>query len=84
MSEDRAGYGKAGQKVNREDVVQAALTVARWCEEHCTNSCEPCDCPFAFGAACVASLNYPKYWGLEEFLRNRGMRHENEDEDAGG
>lgn len=76
MSEDRAGYGKAGQKVNREDVVQAALLLERWCEERCTNSCEPCDCPFAFGAACVASLNYPQYWGLEEFLRNRGMRHE--------
>ena len=61
-------------KANREAVVQAALTVERWCEEHCTNSCEPCDCPFAFGAACVASLNYPKYWGLEEFLRTRGLR----------
>ena len=65
--------------INREDVVRSALMLARWCEEHCTNSCEPCDCPFAFGAACVASLNYPKHWGLAEFLRTRGVNKKEEE-----
>ena len=41
--------------MNREDVVQAALKVERWCHEH--NDFTGCDCPFrevetvgAFGA----------------------------------
>ncbi len=69
--------------MNREDMVQAALTVERWCEEHFS---AVCDCPFACkGGACVLNdLQYPKRWHLAEFLRNRGMKHENEDEDAGG
>ena len=78
MSEDRAVYGKAGQKVNREDVVQAALTVARWCAGHYRTG--ECNCPFSKGIMCwfVAEdmPEFPVLWDIEEFLRNRGMKHE--------
>ena len=58
-------------KINREDVVQAALTVERWCKEHRKDGY--CDCPF-FEETC--KVNYPyNYWGLEEFLRTRGLRN---------
>lgn len=70
-------------KVNREDVVQAALTVERWCK---SSDCSVC--PFflnlhAFGCKLVSPCE-PCGWELEEHLRNRGMKHENEGEDAGG
>ena len=62
-------------KINREDVVQAALVVERWCAEHCTNNNEPCDCPFAQRASCFLDFDaIPKYWGLEVFLRKRGLK----------
>ena len=64
-------------KINREDVVQAALVVERWRAEHCIDSAEPCDCPFARRASCFMDFDaIPKYWGLEEFLRKRGLKHD--------
>ena len=67
-------------QINREDVVQAALTVERWCAEHCSHSTcyddfKPCDCPFViagFSRGCVAGV--PKNWNLEEHLRTRGLK----------
>ena len=68
-------------KVNREDVVQAALKVERWCK---STDCSVC--PFFLNldvGGC--KLDFPcEGWSLEEFLRNRGMEHEDEDEDVGG
>ena len=62
-------------KANREDVVQAALTVERWCAENCNDSSEPCDCPFAQRADCYMDFDaIPKYWGLEKHLRTRGLK----------
>jgi len=63
-------------KINREDVVQAALTVERYCKEHYNGGIEPCDCPFSFGAACVLQYydTFPKYLELEKHLRTRGLR----------
>ena len=67
--------------MTREDVVQAALTVARWCKNQCAFE-GLCDCPFAdieLGPACVLMhRNEPKDWELEKFLRTRGMKHETE------
>lgn len=69
-------------KINREDVVQAALTVERWCKEHLKDAGE-CDCPFNdsektggrfYLKNCV--LIRPEMWGLEEFLRTRGAKHD--------
>jgi len=69
-------------KANREDVVQAALIVERWCWEHRKDGLEECDCPFALGMAC--SLQYfetfPNCWKLEEKLRTRGLKHETQTE----
>ncbi len=68
-------------KPNREDVVQAALTVERWCAEHTKEDKTPdgwrlvCDCPLVAGGYCMVQRNYlPRIWGLEEFLRTRGLR----------
>ena len=56
-----------------EEVVQAALTVQRWCIVHF--SPKKCDCPFADGDGCfVFKRSYPSMWNLEEFLRTRGMK----------
>ena len=64
--------------VNREDVVQAALTVERWCAEH--KGCG--DCPlFNDEDNCMVAMEAPDYWNLEEQLRTRGLDHE---EEAGG
>jgi len=68
-------------KANREDVVQAALMVQRYCEEHFKEDC-PCDCPFGYmntlcrNACALYSLFIPQDWNLEEFLRTRGLKHE--------
>lgn len=45
---DRAGMdgGEASMKVNREDVVQAALTVERWCAYHWKRGVCDVECPF--------------------------------------
>ena len=67
-------------KANREDVVQAALTVERWCAEHFKKD-GVCDCPFGymdpFGYhACALYVSqYPVEWDLGDFLRTRGLKH---------
>lgn len=71
------GFFKGGRKmlcgVNREEVVQAALTVERWCKEHFSQ--KKCDCQFADGDKCfLFERSYPSMWRLEEFLRTRGMK----------
>lgn len=60
--------------MNREDVVQAALTVERWCKE--THDFTGCGCPFKEGETCRFFSHVPFYpweWDLEEFLRTRGL-----------
>jgi len=72
--------------MTREDVVQAALTVERWCQSHADFVIKAncvhykCDCPFnCEGFHCEIQDNgEPLNWGLEEFLRTRGMKHETE------
>ena len=66
--------GEAGVKINRDDVVQAALIIERWCREH--RELEMCDCPFAGYERCVIheGLAIPKYWGLENWLSTRGLK----------
>lgn len=61
--------------MNREDVVQAALTVERWCRKH-YKSFARCDCPIVRdGCYChIAYESEPRKWKLEEFLRTRGMK----------
>ena len=39
--------------MNREDVVQAALTLERWCKEHYVSG-KVCDCPFILNTHCVS------------------------------
>jgi len=75
--DNRDMEAKCVGKINREDVVQAALIVERWCKENRNSGLESCDCPFSFGMAC--SLQYfekfPNEWRLEEHLRTRGLKH---------
>ena len=62
--------------MTREEVVQAALTVERWCKEH-IDCYKLCDCPFALDEdACFLSHSQyvPTDWELEEFLRTRGLK----------
>lgn len=61
--------------LNREDVVQAALTVERWCEK--TNCRE---CPFEYGCYSCFFPIQPKDLRLEEFLRTRGLRDEKQNQ----
>lgn len=64
--------------MTREEVVQAALTVERWCAEH-RKIKGVCDCPFYKHdrVDCVmGSLSKPSGWGLERFLRTRGLKHD--------
>ena len=64
---------------NREDVVQAALTVVRWCGEHLKYT-EPCDCPFFAGVTdrgeiicAIGSVDTkPCRYDIEWWLRNKG------------
>jgi len=68
---DRAG--RVG-KMTREEVVQAALTVERWCIVQ-SESISPkgfCDCPFDSDGFCRVGM--PKIWALEKFLRERGLK----------
>lgn len=71
------GFFKGGRKmlcgVNREDVVQAALMVERWCAKHSHDG--KCDCPFRCGA-CKVGVGWPMYWSLEKYLRTRGLKHD--------
>ena len=62
--------------MTREEVVQAALTVERWCVEH-RKFKDACDCPFYKHdrVECVmGDLSKPSGWGLERFLRKRGLK----------
>ena len=59
--------------MTREEVVQAALKVERWCSVNF--SPKKCDCPLADGDGCfVFGRSYASMWNLEEFLRTRGMK----------
>lgn len=61
-------------KINREDVVQAALIVERWCWEHKKDG-EPCNCPLYLVNTCwIKTEHCPKDWILEIMLRSRGLR----------
>ena len=64
-------------KVNREDVVKAALTIEHWCEEN-QDEYGNCDCPFAQDIGKNMGLcklnNHPSDWCLETFLRTRGIK----------
>lgn len=65
-------------KINREDVVQAALTVERWCDEK-QDEKGNCKCPFAMDAGngfgiCKIGRDCPSDWCLETFLRTRGLK----------
>ena len=74
--EEEAKGGETVQEIKREDVVQAALTVERWCAEH--HSENGCDCPFysnlPFLDSCRLSCNIPADRKLEDYLRNRGLK----------
>ena len=78
---EEAKGGAKMQKINREDVVQAALIVERWCMEH-RNEDGNCDCPFrkriitniAKCYRCKLDFDLPSDWRLEEHLRERGLK----------
>ena len=74
--EEEAKGGEEMQKINREDAVQAALNVTRFCAEH-YGDCET-DCPFCWGkGGCVLDQTCsPCFWELDEFLRTRGLKHD--------
>lgn len=63
--------------MTREEVVQAALMVQRWCAEH-RKIKGVCDCPFYRHdrIECgMGSFSKPSGWGLERFLRTRGLKN---------
>lgn len=64
--------------MTREEVVQAALTVERWCEER-QDEFGNCDCPFKMDCGnglglCKIGHDCPSCWSLETFLRKRGLK----------
>jgi len=64
---------------NREDVVQAALIVERWCKDN-QDEYGACKCPFAMVSGngigvCKIGHDIPSAWWLETFLRTRGLKH---------
>ena len=69
-TESGAKKAKGGEEMNREDVVQAALKVERWCDEK-QDEKGNCDCPFG---TCKIGRDYPSDWNLETFLRTRGLK----------
>lgn len=56
--------------MTREEVVQAALKVERWCMKN--SGCK--DCPFDAGNRYCYIGNIPYMWELEKFLRTRGLK----------
>lgn len=63
--------------MTREDVVQAALTVERWC----ANNWRPdgaCECPFcgSFNDCLLEQGSAPRFAELEKYLRTRGLKHD--------
>ena len=75
--EEEAKGGENVQKINREDVVQAALIVERWCREQKTKNDDGCSCPFFdFVDGCMMiNIDPPADWNLDGFLRIRGLRN---------
>ena len=67
--------------MTREEVVQAALKVERWCAEHMDefNHCVKCPfCKITGEATGKCALFYiPSEWELETFLRTRGLKDAN-------
>lgn len=65
--------------MTREEVVQAALTVERYCKDHFLTQ-SPCDCPFSLdgkvGSCKLFEQALPFRRNLEEFLRTRGLKNE--------
>jgi len=61
-------------KINREDMVQAALIVERYCLTHNNGKC---DCPLkSLHEGCmVVSHGSPSFWELEKYLRKRGLEN---------
>jgi len=60
--------------MTREEVVQAALTVERWCKYH-EMAGGDCDCPFVVENAyisklCVLGVGNPRIWCLERHFDN--------------
>ena len=64
-------------QINREDVVQAALMVERYCKEHRIFDGD-CECPFQGthedGGCFLNDRFEPAHWGLNHFLRARGLK----------
>ncbi len=64
--------------MTREEVVQAALKVERWCEKRQDENGN-CDCPFELDCGngfgyCTIGHDLPSDWSLETFLRTRGLQ----------
>ena len=71
---EEAKGGAKMQKINREDVAQAALIVERWCKEHWNTAGGECDCPLYVGKCFMSFRCCPFGWRLEEHLRERGLK----------
>ena len=65
--------------INREEVVQSALNVQRWCFNHYDDE-NPCDCPFFnednYNECKFGSTPTQSSLILEEFLRTRGLKYD--------
>ena len=74
---EEAKGGEEMQKINREDVVQAALKVERWCKEHIRYD-KPCDCPFYtkdnIDLCMIELTGSAADWELDKHLRARGLK----------
>ena len=65
---------KEGGEMTREEVVQAALTVERWCTPERCDEC-PFYCRELWGTnTCMLHGVRPQMWNLEKFLRTRGLK----------
>ena len=61
-------------KINKEDVVQSALLLERWCKSNCgLMGCT--NCPFYHNESCF--IDMPHVWNLETKLKNRGLHNGN-------
>ena len=73
---EEAKGGEEMQKINREDVVQAALTVERWCKSHAKEKGK-CECPFNAEWFCwIGDGSAPCGWDLEYHLSKRGLKRD--------
>ena len=63
--------------MTREEVVQAALTVERWCFDHYDDE-NPCDCPFFnednYSECKLCQNPTQSLLIIKEFLRTRGLK----------